>query len=474
MIRKSRRRRTGPARYWQRLLRRQPLLYLRMTMLGAAILVPALLLGCPSRPTTPSDTPRPTLPLPRHSTIITPPVATPPPPVGPRLAEIPADPVVRVRIGTGSRTVELGERQSLIVGPPQRADMALTFTGPITITRQADTFTITPAQGQAMQWQVSSLFVRTATGSTIKVGASQYPGLVYLHARDVPVGELPMFDVINHARMDDYLPGVLTKELYANWHPTTFHAQAIAARSYALHERWRNQNKHFDMESGTASQAYVGLASNAKARDAVRDTAGQALTYGGHVFAAYYSSSTGGTGQDAAIAFPRGAAIEPLRGRDQGNWEVGTPHYRWGPITRDRAALARRIAAWGAANWHAVAGLKDIAAISVTSTNAAGRPGGFRLTTSSGTTFDLSAEQFRFACNYQADNLPALQSGSALKSSHVTIRVTEGHVIFVEGRGYGHGVGMSQYGAQSMALRGHTAEQILDFYYPGADIRKVY
>jgi len=61
-----------------------------------------------------------------------------------------------------------------------------------------------------------------------------------------------------------------------------------------------------------------------------------------------------------------------------------------------------------------------------------------------------------------------------LRSGHVTVLVSDGKVRFTDGRGFGHGVGLDQFGAQAMAKQGHAAAAILDFYYPQARLVAAY
>jgi len=94
--------------------------------------------------------------------------------------------------------------------------------------------------------------------------------------------------------------------LFSHWHPTMFLAQAIAARSYAMHKIQIGRRGDFDLEATTASQVYGGWTQNARALEAVDTTRGLVLTYGQEVLPAYYSSCCGGTSQDASLAFPDG------------------------------------------------------------------------------------------------------------------------------------------------------------------------
>ena len=219
---------------------------------------------------------------------------------------------------------------------------------------------------------------------------------------------------------------------------------------------------------------YTGTVNNTVATSAVRQTRGLVLTWEGQVLPAYYSAATGGTGQDAVIAFSDGADIPPLRGRKHEDFESACPNYRWGPISRNRIELSRRFADWGRENKHAVAGIGDIESIAIGARNSAGRPTRFDVTDNAGKKFVLMAEEFRFACNNEAAGLPKVEMPQNLKSSHVSVQVGKTNVVFSEGKGFGHGVGLSQWGAQGMAHRGHDFRKILAYYYPGAEVSRAY
>ena len=84
---------------------------------------------------------------------------------------------------------------------------------------------------------------------------------------------------------------------------------------------------------------------------------------------------------------------------------------------------------------------------------------------------ELTAEKLRNAINYSGRGVePPPES---LWSSHMSLRIEEGTVT-IEGRGFGHGVGLCQYGAQALAESGKDYEEILAWYYPGAELVKGY
>ena len=142
-------------------------------------------------------------------------------------------------------------------------------------------------------------------------------------------------------------------------------------------------------------------------------------------------------------------------------------------MLRDADELAQRIAAWGRQQQHPVAGLRGIQQVAVSSWSDSGRPAGFRITDRQGQAFDLDPESFRFACNADAPGLASLTKATKLKSSDVRVTI-RGTMVRIDGRGHGHGVGMCQWGAQTLAQRGYDTHAILAYYYPKAKLVKAY
>lgn len=389
------------------------------------------------------------------------------------LSKISREPLIRVRIIPNASQVRLEGPSRLSIGPHNPSAPLTdqwTFATPVTISRSPDAFVVQPVQGKAMTWRAPTLSVQPPANALLRVQGVDYHGKVVLHAG---VPSTSSFDVINHLPLEDYLSGVLQKELFPTWSPVTFRAQAIAARSYAIVQGAANQKRHFDVEATTASQAYSGAQAHSRARKAVRDTRGVVLSYRGQVLPAYYSSCCGGLGQDATVAFPYGENIPPLRGHNQDGWCAISPNFRWGPVTRSRDQLAQQLVAWGREKRNPLAKLNGIAGIAVTARNPAGRPARFAITDLSGQVFEVAPESFRFASNFAAAGAPELPKTAVVKSSDLSIHVQGDRVVFA-GRGYGHGVGMCQWGAEGMARSGHHPNAILSFYYPGAGIGRAY
>ncbi len=415
------------------------------------------------------------------------PTATPnlppaPPHRGMPVADIRGEPTVRVRVGSSLTKATLGKPgDALRIGAAQthRNKKIYRYPAPVTIIRSGGAWELTDATGARVRWRLPELNITHDTSGAISLGEKAYPRRIRLS----PAGDAAArFHAINHVPLETYLAGVLERELYASWPAETFRAQAVAARSYALWEvslARRTPGRVFDLESTEASQVYGGVSKNPKALAAVHDTRGMLLVYDARVLPAFFASSTGGLGQDAALAFPgRGPDLPPLRAREQGAWDAQSPTYRWGPITRDSATLSRRIAAWGKAKksapHQALAKLGTLRQIAVATLNRVKRPASFRLTNNTGATFILDAEGFRQACNFKAKGLPAIRKELRLLSSHVDVAASGSSIIFTQGHGHGHGVGMSQWGAKAMAQAGHKHAAILSFYYPGAALVRLY
>lgn len=400
---------------------------------------------------------------------------------GPSVERITREPALRVRVQTKSEALTIdaipGESTAVrVTGPRASGAKVYRYTLPLSITLRDGAWALRDAAGKGVRWRLPELLIECDDGEALQIGDRRYPRRLVLTPRqDAAANGNGLFDVVNHVPLETYLPGVIERELYANWPMETFKAQAVAARSYALWEMTIGSGRHYDLESTTASQVYGGKASNRTALQAVQATRGQVIVYEGRVVPAFFSSSTGGLGQDALVAFPnRVDDIAPLRAREHGAWDRASPTYRWGPIARDQATLSRRIAAWGKRRSHAVVALGSLQRIEVAARNRVGRPAQYALIDASGRRFLIGCEMLRNACNFTREGEIPLENKQKLLSSHFDVAVSGGQVRFTTGRGHGHGVGMSQWGAQAMAEAGHGYAAILGFYYPGARLQAIY
>jgi stage II sporulation protein D (peptidoglycan lytic transglycosylase) len=385
--------------------------------------------------------------------------------VGPAL---PGEPIVRVRIKAGvGQVVVAGPREARLTAVGAGGTSVIEL--PTTIQLSAGRWWINNAQrpelGRAM------LEIRREDQKALIIDGQAYPGELRL----VPVGGNEI-DVINLVHLEAYLPGVLKQELYDKWRLATYHAQAIAARSYTI---WRMQTaaagQTFDVEANPATaQAYVGLTTHQQCVRAVLQTTGLVLSEGNRIVPAFYSSTCGGVGMSPTDAFGNDMGFDCLEPKAHPAYCKDSKYFSWGPIYRDLPTLVRRIAGWGESKNLPIKQLATIQAVAVTARNSGGRPTRFTITDAGGRQFTLPADSFRTACNYTVSGQVPLADNVKLKSAYVEVAVRGNQVLFTGGHGFGHGIGLCQFGAEALAEAGKDGEQILAVYYPGAKVQRAY
>lgn len=279
------------------------------------------------------------------------------------------------------------------------------------------------------------------------------------------------FDAINLVPLEPYLAGVISAEMPNYWEPEALKAQAIAARTYCLYVKNRfGDGRNWDVTKTQANQRYLGVkAESSQIWDAVNQTHGQVLvcrqTDGSEgLFPAYYGSSCGGHTENSKNVF--GDSFEPLTGVTCPYCEsvAKADFFSWPTVRFDKTVVSDRLLK----RYPKLAELGEI--IDINSIEQSNYGGFSRLTRieligSTGKRDFLRAEDFRLAID---------PSGRDIKSAICQIVDAGDNWAFVQGRGFGHGVGMCQCGAEGMARRGETCEQILSYYYPGSNIVRVY
>src|SRR5690606_2096300 len=190
-------------------------------------------------------------------------------------------------------------------------------------------------------------------------------------------------DVINLVPLETYVAGVISKELYSSWPLETYCVQAVAARTYALHERARaaREGRRYDLENTTADQVYGGENTLPVAEEAVSLTRGQVLKRRGEILRAYYSSTCGGRAGSAADTWPTGpgyesSLVDSIQGRPRPHACQSASLYRW-EVLRSAHDVNERVLGWGRATRQdagaPLRGFSDIRAIEVERRNATGR-----------------------------------------------------------------------------------------------------
>ena len=241
--------------------------------------------------------------------------------------------------------------------------------------------------------------------------------------------------------LETYVLGAVAAEVYASWPRESLRAQAVVARTYALHERNRRRRagEPFDVEDSVISQRYVLGEVSGSIRRAVQDTRGEVLTYQGRpLLAAFHASAGGRTASAEEVWGTPVPYLRPVAGMDD-----DAPDFFWSyeiPL----ADLADALRSAGYATG-------PVVQVRILDRSPSGR------------VTRLQAGEVRLS----GRELRSVLGGRAIRSSLFEVRPAPGVVRFL-GSGAGHGVGLSQWGARSLAERNWGYHQILDHYYPGS------
>jgi stage II sporulation protein D len=244
--------------------------------------------------------------------------------------------------------------------------------------------------------------------------------------------------VVNELPLEEYVKDVVAVEVSPEWDAEALKAQAVVSRTYALFQKIKNGNSVFHIASSVIHQAYKGSNPDARVSYAVEATRSEVLTFDGKPIEAFYHSTCGGKTENSEDVFGKSY---PFLTSVETSCTL-SPYSAW---VRDIPAAEIEKAL-------NVPGIKKIEIKSFTSTH---RVKQLDIVYNSGTK-TVNATDFRKALGW-----------NRLPSTNFTITVDGDSLIF-EGKGYGHGVGLCQWGMLEMAREGKNYREILSFFYPGA------
>jgi stage II sporulation protein D len=272
---------------------------------------------------------------------------------------------------------------------------------------------------------------------------------------------------INHVGLESYLPSVVGSEMPASWPQAALRAQAVAARTYAL--RQRKPAQPFDLSATVTSQVYKGVeAETVSTRQAVASTRGQVLMYGTSLANAVFHSSSGGATENSGDLWSQQLPyLVSVPDFDQ-----ASPVQAWQQRLEPDQLQQAFVEIGGAQR------------IDVLATTGSGRVRQARVIGPAGTLV-LTGAQLRSRLGLRSTMvrfevvaselaalppLPELPDQDPVGGSALQATLPPPSLLAV-GRGYGHGVGMSQWGALGLAQKGQSYEQILGHYYRGTELR---
>ena len=254
-------------------------------------------------------------------------------------------------------------------------------------------------------------------------------------------------NAVNLVDIEEYLYGVVPREMPPNWPEEALKAQAVVSRTFARYQMEANAAREYDISASTASQVYGGVtAETERTRRAVDATRGRILTFNGRPALTYFHANSGGMTEDARHVWR--VAIPYLQSVSD-DYSARAPGAAWTSFLsfdQIRDAMSRN-------------GLKvgQISDIETATLSPSGRAVRMKITHSSGTTV-VGGNEFRTMTD------PALIKSTLFKAER------NGQGIRFEGRGSGHGVGLSQWGARIMAEGGSPFREILLHYYRGLEL----
>ncbi|WP_295235422.1 SpoIID/LytB domain-containing protein [Veillonella sp.] len=314
---------------------------------------------------------------------------------------------------------------------------------------------------------------------TMLVDSKPYRGAIKV----VPTSSGAMM-LINEVGLEEYLYGVVPAEVVPSWPQEALKAQAVAARTYALYTMKQSATKAYDVQPNTNNQVYNGQAAEfASTTSAVDATRGIVMKYNGQVIEALFHADGGGYTENSENVW--GSVVPYLRGVK--DYAQNGDSSAW-TVSLTRATMENKLKAAG----KDVGTLKEIKLSTLrkrpmkqADRGVSGRVltatfvGSKKSLTLSGDTimkiFGLKSTLFDFYVNVKAPT--SADSFKNPKAYHTFKKASD--TVAIRGYGWGHGLGMSQWGAAAMAAKASTKtkdyyKQILTHYYTGVSVEKEY
>ena len=287
-------------------------------------------------------------------------------------------------------------------------------------------------------WPVTELVLSPARGGTVRVNGATYRGNLKLI-----VSGQGRINAVNLVDIEDYLYGVVPKEMSPDWPDEALKAQAVVSRTFARYQMDANASRDHDVSATTASQVYGGVAAGTdRTRRAVDATRGKILTFNGKpapdLFSCQQRRDDGGC--------PHVWRRYSLSQKRSGSFSENAPGCRWSlPVSIED--LSKSLSK----NGIRTNDIRDVVPV-----EEPFGEGQLKITHGGGDTV-LRCNDFR-------------TSTTRLLKSTLFVLTKEGDMIRFDGKGYGHGVGMSQWGAREMAQQGFSYGDILKYYYSKIEI----
>ena len=256
--------------------------------------------------------------------------------------------------------------------------------------------------------------------------------------------------VINELPLEEYLVGVVHCEISSQWPWEAVKAQAVVARTYATFQGTIRGAELYDLDSGVGDQVYEGIGKeDLQSRKAVEETKGELVLYHGRPIFAVYHSCCGGETESPEYLWP--GDFPYLKGTAC-NFCGGSPHFLWSyPIDSEKLRTTLKRARFLGS---------EVLGVEIAECSRSRRV--LQVTvTSERAQMEISGKDFRRLLGYDF-----------LRSTKFVVQKKDGGYLF-SGIGWGHGVGLCQWGAKGMADNGMDYQSILKYYYQDVEVRNI-
>ncbi|HVG02791.1 MAG TPA: SpoIID/LytB domain-containing protein [Nitrospira sp.] len=255
--------------------------------------------------------------------------------------------------------------------------------------------------------------------------------------------------IVNQVDLEEYVKGVVPSEVSAAWHPEMLKVQAVAARTYVLYNKMLSGTREYDVMSTIQDQVYRGRSGvDHRVEEAVESTRGIVVTHLQAPIYAAFSSTAAGPTEDAVNVWAN-KDLPYLKGVEC-PFDIESPYYQW-KVNVKLDQLEQNLRRQGVS-------VGTIATITPIAYSRAGRVARLRILHSGGETV-LRGEDLRKAAGY-----------TIIPSTQFEVESIGADVVFT-GYGAGHAVGLCQWGAKELAELGYSYPSILQYYYPGTELR---
>jgi stage II sporulation protein D len=259
-----------------------------------------------------------------------------------------------------------------------------------------------------------------------------------------------LLSVINYLGLEDYVKGISVRETSHYWPMEALKAEVVAFRTFAVYRAGQFKDKEWDVTDDVFSQVYGGQeAERYRITEAVDKTKGEVLYFDGKILPAFYHSTCGGATEDASVLWDIDSA--PLKGVVCGFCK-DSPHFSW----KATVAKEKIRELWEKQGQK----IKKINEVVIAGRDRSGRVSNLDIVTDE-KDIEVAAKDFR-----------SFIGPDVLKSTNFKINANNADLVF-EGLGWGHGVGLCQWGAYFMAKTGSGYLKILEYYYPGSILNKL-